>query len=398
MSLNETSQKIIAINAGSSSLKFQLFSMPDEVSLCQGLVERIGLADAIFTMKFNGQKVSKTISIANHQQAVDMLLTSLIEYRIVADLKEIQGVGHRVAHGGEYFPDSAIINDDTIEKITRLSDLAPLHNPVNLTGIYAFKQALPDAKAVAVFDTSFHQTMAKPDYIYPIPYEYYRKHGIRRYGFHGTSHKYVANHYAEIIGKPIADLNLITCHLGNGSSICAIKGGESVHTSMGFTPLAGVMMGTRCGDIDPSILPFLAEKESLTLSQLNEMMNSRSGFLGVSELSHDCRDIQQASKTDQQAKLALDMFVERVRAYVGQYLVKLGRVDAILFTGGIGENSTDIRESVCCSLEPLGICVDVNKNRSKSTIFSTQESSISLAVIETNEELMIAKDVMRVSL
>jgi len=391
-------QKVIAINAGSSSLKFQLFSMPDELSLCQGLVERIGLKDAIFTMKFNGEKVSKTTSIADHQQAVDMLLTSLIEYRIVSDLKEIQGVGHRVAHGGEYFPDSAIINDDSIAKITLLNDLAPLHNPVNLTGIHAFKQALPDAKAVAVFDTSFHQTMEAQDYIYPIPYEYYEKYRVRRYGFHGTSHKYVANHYAESIGKPISDLNIITCHLGNGSSICAIKGGQSIHTSMGFTPLAGVMMGTRCGDIDPSILPFLAEKESLTVAQLNEMMNSRSGFLGVSGLSHDCRDIQQASKTNEQAKLALDIFVERVRAYIGQYLVKLGRVDAILFTGGIGENAIDIRERVCSSLEPLGIHIDVDKSRSKSMIFSSQESPITLAVVETNEELMIAKDVMRVSL
>lgn len=391
-------QKVIAINAGSSSLKFQLFSMPEEVSLCQGLVERIGLEDAVFSMKFSGQKVSKTTSIADHQQAVDMLLTSLIEYRIVSDLKEIQGVGHRVAHGGEFFRDSALVNDDSIEKITRLSELAPLHNPVNLTGIHAFKQALPDAKAVAVFDTSFHQTMAKQDYIYPIPYEYYRKHGVRRYGFHGTSHKYVANHYAETTGKPISDLNLITCHLGNGSSICAIRGGESVHTSMGFTPLAGVMMGTRCGDIDPSILPFLAEKESMSLAQLNEMMNSRSGLLGVSELSHDCRDVSNASKTNEQAKLALDIFVERVRAYIGQYLVKLGRVDAIIFTGGIGENATDIREQVCSSLEPLGIHLDSDKNRSKSTIFSSQTSSISLAVIETNEELMIAKDVMRVTL
>jgi len=390
-------QKVIAINAGSSSLKFQLFSMPDETSLCQGLVERIGLEDAIFTIKFNGNKASKTIRIADHQQAVDMLLTSLIEFRIVSDLKEIQGVGHRVAHGGEYFPDSAIISDDTVEKITRLSDLAPLHNPVNLTGIHAFRQALPDAKAVAVFDTSFHQSMKPQDYIYPIPYEYYEKYSVRRYGFHGTSHKYVANHYAQMINKPIAELNIITCHLGNGSSICAIEGGKSVHTSMGFTPLAGVMMGTRCGDIDPSILPFLAQKESMTMTELNEMMNSQSGFLGVSGLSHDCRDIQQASATDKKAKLALDIFIERVRAYIGQYLVKLGRVDAIVFTGGIGENSADIREKICCSLESLGICIDLEKNRVKSMLFSTQESSISLAVIETNEELMIAKDVMRVT-
>ncbi len=390
-------QKVIAINAGSSSLKFQLFSMPEEESLCQGLVERIGLNDAIFSMKFNGQKVSKTSSISDHQHAVDMLLTSLIEYRIVTELKEIKGVGHRVAHGGEYFPDSAVLTEVAIEKISRLSELAPLHNPVNLTGIHAFKQALPDAKAVAVFDTSFHQTMANEDYIYPIPYEYYRKYGIRRYGFHGTSHKYVANKYAEFINKPISELNIITCHLGNGSSICAIRGGKSVHTSMGFTPLAGVMMGTRCGDIDPSILPFLADKESLTLQQLNEIMNSKSGLLGVSELSHDCRDILEVSKTNEQAKLALDIFVERVRAYIGQYMVKLGHVDAILFTGGIGENAINIRERVCTSLEPLGISIDLEKNRSKSTIFSSEERSISLAVIETNEELMIAKDVMRVT-
>jgi propionate kinase len=391
-------QKVIAINAGSSSLKFQLFSMPEEVSLCQGLVERIGLSDAIFTMKFSGQKVTRTCSIVDHQHAVDLVLTSLIEYRIVGELKEIQGVGHRVAHGGEFFQDSAMINDDSIEKITSLQSLAPLHNPVNLTGIHAFKKALPNAKAVAVFDTSFHQTMAEEDYIYPIPYEYYCKHGVRRYGFHGTSHKYVAHHYAETILIPISDLNLITCHLGNGSSICAIQSGKSVLTSMGFTPLAGVMMGTRCGDIDPSILPFLAEKENLSVDELNEMMNNRSGFLGVSGLSHDCRDLQEASQTNPQAKLALAIFIQRVRDYIGQYLVKLGRVDAIIFTGGIGENASDIREQICASLEPLGICIDITKNRLKSMIFSSEKSSISLAVIATNEELMIAKDVMRVTL
>ncbi|MDW6005168.1 acetate/propionate family kinase [Vibrio mangrovi] len=388
--------KIIAINAGSSSLKFQLFSMPAEVSVCQGLIERIGLDDAVFTLKFREQKISQTLPVTNHQQAVDLLLSSLVQHGVVTSLQEIEGVGHRVAHGGEFFPDSAIIDENTITRIAQLNDLAPLHNPVNLTGIKAFRTALPDAKAVAVFDTSFHQTMAKMDYIYPIPYSYYEKYGIRRYGFHGTSHKYVAHRYAELVDTPIEQLNLITCHLGNGSSICAIEGGKSIHTSMGFTPLAGVMMGTRCGDIDPSILPFLADKEHQTVEALNQMMNSQSGLLGVSGLSHDFRDILAAAPQNERAQLALDMFVERIRAYVGQYLVKLGKVDAIIFTGGIGENSADVREKVCRNLEMLGISICDEENHSGSTIFSASRSSIALAVIPTNEELMIAQDVMRV--
>ncbi len=391
--------KILAINAGSSSLKFQLFAMPQETTLCQGIVERIGLSDARFTLKYSNQYIEHILSVDNHQQAVELIVHHLLEVGVVSQLDEISGVGHRVAHGGEVFHDSALIDERALTQIEQLCELAPLHNPVNLVGIRAFMNTLPLAKAVAVFDTSFHHTLAAKDYLYPIPYEYYQRYHIRRYGFHGTSHKYVSQAYANACNTPLEQLNLITCHLGNGSSLCAIEHGRSIQTSMGFTPLAGVMMGTRCGDIDPSILPFLAEKESLSASDLNTMINQQSGLFGVSGLSHDCRDLQQAAEQgNQRAALALEMFIERVRAFIGQYLVKLGHVDAIIFTGGIGENAAAIREKICTSLQPLNILIDVEKNRATSMIISRDESPITLAVIATNEELMIAKDVMRIGL
>lgn len=289
------SHKIMAINAGSSSLKFQLLDMPQGDLLCQGLIERIGLPDARITLKAQDQKRQQTTPVADHREAVTLLLEMLISHGIITSLQDIEGVGHRVAHGGESFKDSARVTDESLAEIERLAELAPLHNPVNLLGINVFRQLLPDVPSVAVFDTAFHQTLEEPAYIYPLPWRYYAEFGIRRYGFHGTSHKYVSATLAEKLGVPLSALRVVCCHLGNGSSICAIKGGKSVNTSMGFTPQSGVMMGTRSGDIDPSILPWVAQREGKTPQQLNHLLNNESGLLGVSGVSHDYRDVEQAA-------------------------------------------------------------------------------------------------------
>lgn len=391
------SQKIMAINAGSSSLKFQLFSMPDEQVITKGLIERIGKQDAIFTIEFAGQKQKETLPVSDHQQAVDHLLKVLLDHQIIRSLDEISGVGHRVAHGGEAFRDSALIDDAALYEIEQLSILAPLHNPVNAIGIRAFLKALPHAKAVAVFDTSFHQTMAPDTYLYPLPYRYYTELGIRRYGFHGTSHKYVSQICAEKMDTPLSELRIISCHLGNGSSICAIQHGRSVNTSMGLTPLAGVMMGTRCGDIDPSIMPFIAQREAKTPDEMNLLINNESGLLGVSGVSNDYRDVEQAAKNgNPQAQLALRMFANRIRDFIGSYIAHMGGLDALIFTGGIGENSRTARAAICHALDYLGISLDAGKNNSNETFIQQSAAPVSIAVINTNEELMIARDVMRV--
>ncbi len=391
------SQKIMAINAGSSSLKFQLFSMPDEQVITKGLIERIGKQDAIFTIEFAGQKQKETLPVSDHQQAVDHLLKVLLDHQIIRSLDEISGVGHRVAHGGEAFRDSALIDDAALYEIEQLSILAPLHNPVNAIGIRAFLKALPHAKAVAVFDTSFHQTMAPDTYLYPLPYRYYTELGIRRYGFHGTSHKYVSQVCAEKMDTPLSELRIISCHLGNGSSICAIQHGRSVNTSMGLTPLAGVMMGTRCGDIDPSIMPFIAQREAKTPDEMNLLINNESGLLGVSGVSNDYRDVEQAAKNgNPQAQLALRMFANRIRDFIGSYIAHMGGLDALIFTGGIGENSRTARAAICHALDYLGISLDAGKNNSNETFIQQSAAPVSIAVINTNEELMIARDVMRV--
>lgn len=391
------SQKIMAINAGSSSLKFQLFSMPDEQVITKGLIERIGKQDAIFTIEYAGQKQKETLPVSDHQQAVDHLLKVLLDHQIIRSLDEISGVGHRVAHGGEAFRDSALIDDAALYEIEQLSILAPLHNPVNAIGIRAFLKALPHAKAVAVFDTSFHQTMAPDTYLYPLPYRYYTELGIRRYGFHGTSHKYVSQVCAEKMDTPLSELRIISCHLGNGSSICAIQHGRSVNTSMGFTPLAGVMMGTRCGDIDPSIMPFIAQREAKTPDDMNRLINNESGLLGVSGVSNDYRDVEQAAKDgNPQAQLALKMFANRIRDFIGSYIAHMGGLDALIFTGGIGENSRTARAAICHALDYLGISLDAGKNDANETFIQQSAAPVSIAVINTNEELMIARDVMRV--
>lgn len=393
------SGKIMAINAGSSSLKFQLFSHPGEQVLCQGLIERIGRQDALFTLRAGQQTWRETLPIKDCREAALHLLNALIAHRVLASLDEINGVGHRVAHGGETFCDSALITPEVLEKIEQLGALAPLHNPVNALAIRVFQQALPHAKAVAVFDTAFHQTLSDIHYLYPLPWRYYAELGIRRYGFHGTSHKYVSTLCAERLGRPLDTLRIISCHLGNGSSICAIHHGRSVNTSMGFTPQAGVMMGTRSGDIDPSILPYIQQTEGKSAQDINQLINNQSGLLGVSGVSNDYRDVEHAAAAgNPQAQLALKLFVERIRAVIGSYIVQLGGIDVLIFTGGIGENARHARQQICHRLDFLGIALDEEKNNANQSFIQRETSPVQIAIVNTNEELMIARDVVRVAL
>lgn len=392
--------KIIAINAGSSSLKFQLFEMPSEAVITKGLVERIGLSDSIFTLSVNGEKITEVTDIPNHEVAVTMLLDNLIKHGIIASFDEIQGVGHRVVHGGELFNDSALITDEVLEQIEKLSDLAPLHNPANLTGIKAFQRILKNIPAVAVFDTAFHQTMPENSYLYSLPYEYYQEYGIRKYGFHGTSHKYVSERAAEMLGRPKEQLRLISCHLGNGASIAAIEGGKSIDTSMGFTPLAGVTMGTRSGNIDPALLPYIMEKTGMNAEEVIDVLNKKSGLLGVSGFSSDLRDIEsEASEGNERAELALKVFADRIHKYIGSYAARMSGVDAIIFTAGIGENSDVIRARVLKGLEFMGVYWDpaLNATRGDDRFISYPHSPVKVMVIPTNEEVMIARDVVRLA-
>ncbi|NUJ18109.1 acetate kinase [Bacillus glycinifermentans] len=392
--------KIIAINAGSSSLKFQLFEMPSEKVLTKGLVERIGLDNGIFTISFDDQKKSETTDIPDHSVAVKMLLGKLTEYGIIKDLNEINGIGHRVVHGGEKFNDSVLLTDETIREIEEISDLAPLHNPANIVGIQAFKEVLPNVPAVAVFDTAFHQTMPEQSYLYSLPYEYYEKYGIRKYGFHGTSHKYVTERAAELLGRPLEDLRLISCHLGNGASIAAVEGGKSIDTSMGFTPLAGVAMGTRSGNIDPALIPFIMEKTGQTVDEVVNTLNKKSGLLGISGFSSDLRDIQDAAKEgNERAETALQIFASRIHKYIGSYAARMSGVDAIIFTAGIGENSVEVRERVLRGLEFMGVYWDpaLNNVRGKEAFISYPHSPVKVLIVPTNEEVMIARDVVRLA-
>jgi acetate kinase len=389
--------KIIAINAGSSSLKFQLFDMPEETVITKGLIERIGLDNAVFNISVNGEKKEEITDIPDHEVAVKMLLEKLTGFGIIDSLDEIQGIGHRVVHGGELFNESVLITDEVIEKIDELSDLAPLHNPANLTGIKAFRNVLPNVPAVAVFDTAFHQSMPESSFLYSLPYEYYEDFGIRKYGFHGTSHKYVSERAAEMLGRPKEQVRLISCHLGNGASIAAIEGGKSIDTSMGFTPLAGVAMGTRSGNIDPALIPFIMEKTGSTAEEVLNILNKKSGMLGVSGFSSDLRDIeQQASEGNERAELALEVFANRIHKYIGSYASRMYGVDAIIFTAGIGENSTLVREKVLQGLEFMGVYWDPARNnvRGEETFINYPHSPVKVMIIPTNEEVMIARDVV----
>ncbi|WP_432452363.1 acetate/propionate family kinase [Agarivorans sp. QJM3NY_29] len=387
---------IIAINAGSSTLKFQLYSMPEERIIAKGMIDKIGKEDALFVMEYHQQKLeANNIQLDDAQQAIDYLLEQLLSLKILTGLDDIDGVGHRVAHGGDHFKQSVRIDQEVIAKLTDLCELAPLHNPVNLAFIKAMRLRLPNCKQVAVFDTSFHQTMAKPQYLYALPYRFYQEDQIRRYGFHGTSHHYVSQECAKQLQRPVEQLKIISCHLGSGASICAIENGQSVNTSMGFTPLAGLAMGTRCGDIDPSILLYIAKKHQLSLDEVNHIMNSESGLLGISGVSNDCRSVQQAgAQGNQRAQLAIDIFVQRIRDFIGAYMIQMGGVDVILFTGGIGENSASIRQAVCQNLQALGMKLDPEKNASSQRFIHQADSKIALAVINTNEELMMARQTM----
>lgn len=387
--------KILSVNAGSSSLKFQLLEMPAQTVITKGLVERIGFNDGVFNIKFEDQKIEKVLPIKDHSVAVHLLLEALLDLKIVANYDEISGVGHRIVHGGEKFDRSVIITDEVLAEIDALSELAPLHNPAHVLGIKAFMKELPHAVPVAVFDTAFHQTMNKDAYLYPVKYEWYQKYGVRKYGFHGTSHQYVAKRCATLMGKPLEETKLITIHLGNGASLTAVKGGHSVDTSMGFTPLAGLMMGTRSGDVDPAVLPFVMAKENLTVEQAVNALNKESGLYGVSGESSDMRDILKlVAQKDERAMIAFDLYVKRICDYIGAYYIYLNGVDALVFTAGIGENSTLVRKAIVDRLGVLGIKLDdeANKAMGEEQLISTADSKIKAYAIPTNEELMIAED------
>ena len=393
--------KVLVINTGSSSLKYQLIDMDTEAVLAKGLCERIGIDGPRIKHKPTGKDpVEKELPMKDHSQAIQHVIAALTdkEHGVIADMSEISAVGHRVVHGGEEFACSVIIDEAVKDALKRCCDLAPLHNPANLMGIAACEEAMPGVPMVAVFDTAFHQTMPQKAYMYGVPYEYYDKYKVRKYGFHGTSHYYVSHRVAEIIGKPIEELKIITFHLGNGSSVCAVKNGKSVDTSMGFTPLSGLLMGTRSGLLDPAIVTFIMEKENLSIKEMDELLNKKSGVFGISGVSSDFRDIEKAAKEgNKRAQLALDMFDYAVRRYIGWYASEMGGVDAIAFTGGVGENNSVLRESVLSGHEWMGIKVDPVKNNVKGTEteITGEGSKVRSFVILTDEELTIARDTKR---
>ena len=392
--------KIMAVNSGSSSLKFQLFDMPSEKVLTSGNIERIGLEMGIFGINVNGEKISKELPVKNHEEAVKLLLDALIEYGIVKDLNEIQGAGHRIVQGGPYFSHSVKVDDDVVAKVRELIDIAPLHNAAHLVCYEAFKKALPNIEHVFVFDTAFHQTMEPNSYLYPVPYEWYTDYKVRKYGAHGTSHKFVAQETAKMMNKDIKDLNLITLHLGSGASITAIKGGKCINTSMGLSPLGGIMMGTRCGDIDPTVVYFMAKKLNCSPDEMETYLNKKSGMLGISGVSSDSRDVEDAMKQgNERASLTYDLYVNRVINVVGGYVMQLGHVDALTFTAGLGEHAVMVREMICKRLEEgLGVKIDyeLNSRTHSKQELSLPDSKVKVFVIPTNEELAIVKDTVEI--
>ncbi len=391
---------VLVINCGSSSLKYQLFDMKDESVLAKGLVERIGIEGSRLKHEVEGKdKTVIEVPMNDHKEALSQVLAALVHeaHGAIASLEAINAVGHRVVHAGEKFSASVVVNDDVLAALEECIEIAPLHNPPNIVGIKAIQELLPSVENVAVFDTAFHQTMPKSAYVYALPYEFYERDHVRRYGFHGTSHRYVSQRTAEILGKPLEQTRIITCHLGNGASLAAIDGGKSVDTSMGFTPLEGLVMGTRCGDIDPQIVTYLMGKEGLTLDKMNDILNKKSGVLGISGVSSDFRDIEDAAaQGNERAILALDIYHNSVKKYIAAYAAVLGGVDAIVFTAGLGENGAESREEICKGLEFMGAVLDTAKNkvRGKEAIVSTDDSKVKIMVVPTNEELMIARDTM----
>ena len=392
--------KVLVLNCGSSSLKYQLINMENEEVLASGKYERIGEEEAFITHKVNGQKIEIKHPAKTHEEAVDFTLKQLInpEYKVIDSLDEISAIGHRLVHGGEKINKSVIITDEVVEVLKECIDLAPLHNPAGIIGIEACKKVMPGKPMVGVFDTAFHQTMPKERYIYPIPYEYYKKYGIRKYGFHGTSHMYVSQRLAEIVGKDISELKIVTCHLGQGSSICAVEGGKSVDTSMGLTPLAGIPMVTRSGDLDPSVVTFLMKKEGWTAEEAENMLNKKSGVQGISGLAPDFREIEAASYGDnERAEIAIEKFKYEIASYIAKYAVAMNGVDYIVFTGGVGENQINIRRGICEKLEFMGVKIDVEANnvRGEEKEISAPDSKVKVYLVPTNEELMIAKETAR---
>lgn len=391
---------ILVINCGSSSLKYQLIDMNGEKVLAKGLVERIGIEGSVITHDVYGKdSVVIKEEMKDHKRALELVFNAIThnEYGAVKSMDEISAIGHRVVHGGEEFSSSVIIDNDVMEAIEGCIELAPLHNPPNIMGIEAARELMPNTPMVAVFDTAFHQTIPQENYMYALPYRFYEEYKIRRYGFHGTSHKYVSQRAAEIMAKDIKDLNIVTCHLGNGSSVTAVQGGKSIDTSMGFTPLEGLAMGTRSGDIDPAIIPFIMDKENLKFSEVNELLNKESGVMGISGVSSDFRDLEiAAEESNERAELALRVFSNRVTKYIAAYSAQMCSIDALVFTAGIGENSADIRERICDGLECLNIIIDkeLNNVRGEEAIVNKTIGSPTIIVIPTNEELMIARDTL----
>ena len=394
---------VLVVNCGSSSLKYQLIDMEHEVVLAKGQFEKIGSDDAIFTHRRpDADKLERIEPVADHKVALQVLLDILVdpEHGVIGSMDEIDAVGHRVVHGAEKFADSVLITPAVMEALEECAKIAPLHNPPNIQGIEACQKIMPNVPQVGVFDTAFHQTMPAEAFLYGLPYEAYTDLGVRRYGFHGTSHKYVAQRVAELMGKHMSDLRIVSCHLGNGSSVTAIKGGRSIDTSMGFTPLSGLIMGTRCGDIDPAIVPYLMEKWDMTYHEIDAIMNKKSGVFGISGVSNDFRVIEEAAEEgNKRAQLALDMFHYKVRATIGAYVAVMGGVDAIVFTAGIGENGVANRDAICNGLEYLGTRIDAERNnvRGKEAEISAEGAKVKIFAIPTNEEIMIARDTKRIT-
>jgi acetate kinase len=390
--------KIIAVNAGSSSLKFQLLEMPSEHVITGGIIERIGMKDSVFQIKLNGEKRVETLEIENHAVAVKLLLERLIDLKIIASFDEIGGVGHRIVHGGDVITESVVLDEQAVELIESIVDLGPLHLPANITGVKAFKEVLPNVKHVGVFDTAFHKTLSEEAYLYAVPYDWYERHAVRKYGFHGTSHQYVSQRTAAILGKKPEEVNVIVAHMGNGASLCAVKQGKSVDTTMGFTPLEGVPMGTRSGNIDPAIIEYMAMKKNKSMKEITSILNKQSGYLGVSGVSSDSRDVNDAAdKGNHRARLAIDIQAKRIADYIASYFVYMGGADAIVFTAGIGENAPSTRANIVNRLAALGVKIDPERNncRGVERLISTDDSKIKVFVVPTNEEVMIARDTMR---
>ena len=391
--------KVLVINCGSSSLKYQLFDMTDESVLCKGLVERIGIEGSKLTHKVNGEKLVVEEPMKDHTEAINHVFDALLDekYGVIKSLDEVSAIGHRVLHGGDKLTESCIIDDKVKDKIREFIKFGPLHNPANLMGIEACEKLAPGKKNIAVFDTAFHQTMPAKTYMYAIPYEYYEDYRLRKFGFHGTSHRYITLRTQQLLGKD--DINIITVHLGNGSSIAAVKNGKCYDTSMGLTPLEGLLMGTRSGDLDPTVMTFLMNEKGYSADEMNQILNKKSGVLGVSGISSDFRDLEEeAEKGNDRAQLALDMFIERVKRYIGGYMAELGHVDAICFAGGIGENSSSMRKDILDTFEELGVKLDLEKNNTREeALISADDSKVKVYVVPTNEELMIARDTLELA-